>query len=689
MTDTLTRGFKKLDISAQPSVYPVAEAEPRYHSFRLTPLPPTGDAFRLIEFNPVPTPQSPISCKMHTVNLQNHPEYIALSYPVSVSKVSGRFRYLEQIACNGGYIELYGGMLDILHSVLSRYDPVFLWIDCCCIAPHDPAEKAEQIAMMKHIYRKAKETVIWLEEPSDNAHWVGQAFETLRIGYTHFNNIETRQAFQSKWASTYAVVNTLALNRLLQKVYFSRSWMLQEAALSSHAVIYCCTYRIRWADFCEQLACLMRIGYIEMIMLGHATPLTVSDIFLWLGRHKAFVTLWRELEKQRRLQIAPTEPLPLKLKQLMRLTRGMNASDLRDRVYALLGLCSDGHEIRVDTRKQYTVAMLYHQLALYFIKPRSSRCDCNGCACPDNELSFLGDAGVRSWNHSFFRDFEERHRVGLDSLPTWVPVWEYRAPRTMWTEAHSAGYKAGGRTKPSVWHDPDIALPRNLFAAGIIASRIQYITTPCPTLTDHAELLELNQASKMVRSVRLLGGWYQEAFNLVQQHIPPHHSRTEDFCRTLCANVSHMEADLLPSEAPRVPISNPRELARFFDDFMALYQFAEAHKYHLDMYTVMQSAALNNHGDGASKWLELTSFTMPYITFFLSDDGRMGLGPSLARVGDQIAVFNGAPMPAVLRSADQAAGPQYQVVGTTYVHGLMNGEAFELFPEKEALICLV
>ncbi|OCT49395.1 hypothetical protein CLCR_04567 [Cladophialophora carrionii] len=680
VTDPLITGFKKLAINVQPSAYPCggndhdADAEPRYHSFRLTPLLPTGDSFRLVEFSPVPTPQSPISCKLHRVSLRNHPEYIALSYPVSVSKISGRFRRLEQIACDDGYIELYGGMLDILYSVLNRHDPMYMWIDCCCMSQHDPDEKADQIAMMKHIYRKAKETVIWLEEPSDNALLVSQAFETLKIGYTHFNNIETRQAFASKWASTFEIVNTLALNQLLQKVYFSRSWMLQEAALSSHAVIHCCTYRIKWAAFCEQLACLMRIGYIEMVMTSYASALTANEVWLWLGRHKAFVTLWQELEKQRRRRVAPTEPLPLKLKQLMRLTRGMNASDLRDRVYALLGLCSDSGAIRVDARPQYTVAMLYHQLALYFTKSQSSSCNCDGSACPDNELSFIGDAGDLAAGST---DFSRLLTKGTG--PVLTPS----------LHGCPAGYKAGGRTKPAVWYDPHVALPHSLFATGIITSRIQYITAPWPTFDDHPEVLELDAISRLLRCVQIMGGWFREAFGLVQQRIPPHHSRTEDFCRTLCGNISHMEADFLPSEAPRVPISNPRELERFFGDCMEVYQLLESYNYHFNGDTVTQGTALASHLEGATKWWELTGFTLPYAKFFLSDDGSMGVGPSLSQVGDRIAVFNGTPMPAVLRSADQGTGEQYQLVGPAYVHGLMDGEAYQVFPARETSICLV
>ena len=88
----------------------------------------------------------------------------------------------------------------------------------------------------------------------------------------------------------------------------------------------------------------------------------------------------------------------------------------------------------------------------------------------------------------------------------------------------------------------------------------------------------------------------------------------------------------------------------------------------------------------------ITGATILQRTFFITDDGRMGLGPGLARRGDEVCGFGGAPMPIVLRSAAQAAdtgGGQYQIVGDAYVHELMNGEAFKLFPEKEDWICLV
>lgn len=75
----------------------------------------------------------------------------------------------------------------------------------------------------------------------------------------------------------------------------------------------------------------------------------------------------------------------------------------------------------------------------------------------------------------------------------------------------------------------------------------------------------------------------------------------------------------------------------------------------------------------------------PNRRFFITRDGYMGIGPQNTRNGDQICVFDGGPVPMVLRSAEVSAPshishstPSQQghflLVGECYVHGLMNGE---------------
>jgi len=61
--------------------------------------------------------------------------------------------------------------------------------------------------------------------------------------------------------------------------------------------------------------------------------------------------------------------------------------------------------------------------------------------------------------------------------------------------------------------------------------------------------------------------------------------------------------------------------------------------------------------------------------FARTSKGYVGLVPSSVRVRDCIGLFKGAKVPLVLRKAGtKEAG--YLLVGECYIHGIMQGEAF-------------
>lgn len=57
--------------------------------------------------------------------------------------------------------------------------------------------------------------------------------------------------------------------------------------------------------------------------------------------------------------------------------------------------------------------------------------------------------------------------------------------------------------------------------------------------------------------------------------------------------------------------------------------------------------------------------------FFVTSTGHFGLGPHFMKQGDVVAVLYGLQWPAVLRPI----GDEYLFLGTTYIHGIMYGEA--------------
>lgn len=62
--------------------------------------------------------------------------------------------------------------------------------------------------------------------------------------------------------------------------------------------------------------------------------------------------------------------------------------------------------------------------------------------------------------------------------------------------------------------------------------------------------------------------------------------------------------------------------------------------------------------------------------------GYMGLAPEWCNTGDAIAIMGGGAVPVVLRPVGEVAAqggdaPVFEVVGEAYVHGVMDGQAFD------------
>lgn len=69
-------------------------------------------------------------------------------------------------------------------------------------------------------------------------------------------------------------------------------------------------------------------------------------------------------------------------------------------------------------------------------------------------------------------------------------------------------------------------------------------------------------------------------------------------------------------------------------------------------------------------------------SFFSTRDGRIDLGPAHVKAGDLICVFYNAWTPFIIRPRLADAGLK-ELIGESYVHGLMYGEVFGMVNETE------
>jgi hypothetical protein len=157
--------------------------------------------------------------------------------------------------------------LDIaLRHLRSRSEPRSIWVDAICINQKDNQEKSEQVASMFAIYDLARRVLMWLgpaENESDDAlallrslgaevdvDWDGQCLRP------------SPHCTSENWADQTITLpfldgELIPAWSLLQRPYFRRAWIRQEARHAKEAIIYCGSGTIEWADFRTAVACII------------------------------------------------------------------------------------------------------------------------------------------------------------------------------------------------------------------------------------------------------------------------------------------------------------------------------------------------------------------------------------------------------------------------------------------------
>lgn len=183
---------------------------------------------------------------------QNVLEYIALSY------TWGDASDVKEIKLNGRRFEVTANLFLSLENLRELYmsatsTALILWIDAICINQKNPNEKGSQVGQMHHIYKHAREVVIWLGAPSGGT---DLAFELMDEFQLHLDAKELEPE-QDPWEKIDSlreplVLETMnylirydqiaawiALHRLLSCLWWSRAWTLQELLMSKEATFIC------------------------------------------------------------------------------------------------------------------------------------------------------------------------------------------------------------------------------------------------------------------------------------------------------------------------------------------------------------------------------------------------------------------------------------------------------------------
>lgn len=104
-----------------------------------------------------------------------------------------------------------------------------------------------------------------------------------------------------------------------------------------------------------------------------------------------------------------------------------------------------------------------------------------------------------------------------------------------------------------------------------------------------------------------------------------------------------------------------------------------------ELQTLMECFERSDNGKSIALTMIYLAQAQQDQRLFTTRSGRFGYAMGSFRAGDSLVVFNGAPVPHIIRKRE-GDGKEYELVGVAYVRGMMHGEVEKLGLDSEEIV---
>ncbi|KAF5230266.1 hypothetical protein FAUST_9887 [Fusarium austroamericanum] len=277
--------------------------------------------FRLLRLEPG---TGQIKCQVFQAYLddeENLIPYEALSY------CWGSNRLTSKITANGKDLFITENLSEALCHLRTNDQARLLWIDAICIDQSNLRERGHQVGCMSRIYSRADRVLIWLGYVKIEFKHIMSALKRFEArvppgawgkwSYHHpgwYEVWQNAQTYLPKHESD-EIGQRSRLKFLMSQPWFSRVWILQEAAKAKKARVLCSEGWISAGTFALAPRLLGVTPGTQCQAIIDIMPGPSRRSSWWTQKQNLCTLLWR--------------------------FRGSQAHDPRDRLYALLDLASD------------------------------------------------------------------------------------------------------------------------------------------------------------------------------------------------------------------------------------------------------------------------------------------------------------------------------------------------------------
>ncbi|KAL6876802.1 heterokaryon incompatibility protein domain-containing protein [Trichoderma novae-zelandiae] len=664
-----------------------------------------------------------IHCTLRPFNRfqDGYPPYKALSY------VWGRWsRNSPEILVDGRKVRVTTNLAIALRHLRHEEVNMALWIDALCIDQSNTEERSSQVAQMRDIYGTAAEVIIFLGNGLESGvarshssrdlrpfHRFGGCEPDLLLARQYIDAWKTSPlktpvqpleifAFLTIMSWSWQSSNPLdtledipeahmaalaeALRRTLLVPWWDRIWVVQEAVVAQRLIVRYGNVAVPWELLVAAADVLSGWESVHAKFPSSisTTELKVFNLFSRVSNLNHFRREW-------------TRSQGTNLLLLLRYFGFRRASDERDRVYALLGLCNEATIFRPDYSLQ--TAEVYMAPVLLTIRNTKSLSVLYG------DHSRKGRQDIPSWvpDWSTEREENERRRIELSTL---YDACKGVRPRLITKNASLQDVIRGDMLSLlgilQAEHDPKRLLKEEYALRFRASEHGVYHTSPvneeleqvCEDLMAYChkdglrELPRYSFIEQRKHSLKIVGrkvGTVSQATEPLYAPVTqstaaevlirwaslattkPTEDRGEGFLKTIVSDV------IKPPNKPsrRLQAGDSELLERWISSGQSQNQARITADDDSDQFTeVMQ--------------LSTTKRTMFYIDndpSFSMQCEYIGMGPLLMKQGDEVYVLPGSRVPLVLRPENCCENNtcshiirRYQLIGDCFIHNAMDGE---------------
>jgi hypothetical protein len=221
------------------------------------------------------------------------------------------------------YLKILPSLDTALRYLRSPDVPRTLWVDSVCINQQGLEEKNAQVPMMQEIYARAEIVNVWL----------GPARGDSSIGMNVLRYLaQSGLDDPAPWARMPESGFLPGLREVIQRDWFKRVWVVQEAAVSQKAIMMCGRDSFQWTNDPVQVRkFIRRIKYAAISPQWEQAGLSEVNIGSLL---QVLNLQMQHIERQRNQAFA----LPQDILDVAFELRHRKSSDPRDKLFAMMGL---------------------------------------------------------------------------------------------------------------------------------------------------------------------------------------------------------------------------------------------------------------------------------------------------------------------------------------------------------------